>query len=63
MQKNREFLNTRDIAGLLGVGAPTVIRHMKAGKIPGRKLGGIWLCAAKDWTAYVAGTWNAEVVA
>jgi len=41
---SREMYTSTEMAAILGVTEETVRRMLRRGELPGRRLGGIWLC-------------------
>lgn len=41
-EPDREFLTTKEVAAWLDVNESTVLRAVRAGELPGRKLGKAW---------------------
>jgi excisionase family DNA binding protein len=45
---NKPFLHVDEVGDLLGLSERTVWRLLKAGKLPGTKLGGTWLISRRQ---------------
>lgn len=51
--KGFQFLRVPEVARVLGVSRLTVFRLLRAGKLPGKKLGRLWLISGKGLAKYL----------
>lgn len=50
----QEFLRPHDVAQKLGISRSLVLRHLRNKRIPGFKLGKVWLVRASELERYLA---------
>lgn len=51
---DKEYLSPADAASLLGWSQVTVMRHLRSGTLPGRKVGRLWVIRRVDLDAALA---------
>lgn len=49
----RDILNMRQACELLGLSRGTLLKHLHAGNLPGRKLGRVWLLSRRQLIEWV----------
>lgn len=60
MAEDHEVLTTDEAAALLRVSTKTVLQLVRAGSLPGEKVGRAWRFLKSDVLAYVRGTGEAR---
>lgn len=60
MNATRAVYNVAEMATILGMNEEVVRRHLRAGIMPGRRIGGHWLVHRPTFDAWVATQFGAE---
>lgn len=60
MSTTRATYTVAEMAVILGISEQVVRQHLRAGAMPGRRIGGIWLVHRPTFDAWVAAHFGAE---
>ena len=49
------FLKAEEVAAMLGLSYNSILKHLKSGKLPGRRVGRVWRVSEADLRRFIAG--------